>query len=645
MLNKKPDPKRRDFIKKGSIIAAGLVFSHGRTTPLMDPSLTDGPRAGKRVKDVFSLNRRAVVRGYLGEKLTLSYQNRILAQDDENLIAPFRHRTETHLWQSEFWGKWFTSAVLAYQYHPTDELKGVLDRAVTGLMATQTSEGYIGNYAPANRLDQWDIWGMKYCMMGLLDYHALTGDGKSLASAVKLADYLMSELRRQHKLIVQTGNYRGMASSSVLGAICRLYLVTQEKRFLEFAEKIVSEWETDAGPQLIRKATVNVSERFPKPKQWYSPEQGQKAYEMMSCYEGLLDLYRITGNEKYKTAAIKTWDNIRETEINLVGSGASAECWFGGKPLQAGRVYHYQETCVSVTWIRLSLNLLKLTGESKYADAIERTYFNALLGSMYPDGSDWAKYTPLTGQRRHGSGQCGMDLNCCNANGPRGLFLLPAVAVMKSDQGAFVNFYTGGTFHLTSPKGQNMAIEQQTDYPVSGNIDLAVDLPEEEDMTIGVRVPAWSKQSRLSVNGNTLTAEPGDYTAIKRRWKKGDRISLVLDMRGRVEYLGDKMKFAAVTRGPVVLARDARYAGNQIINAVMPVTDPEGYINLSPVKEKDQSAWIQFEAPFLPESYTEEGAKPVSITLIDYSSAGYTEKSPTYCVWTPQIFDPKQATG
>src|SRR5690606_20300023 len=103
-------------------------------------------------------------------------------------------------------------------------------------------------------------------------------------------------------LIVTKGNYRGMAASSVLEPMVKLYRLSGDKKYLAFSEEIVREWGLPQGPQLISKASVDVSKRFPKPEQWYSPEQGQKAYEMMSCYEGLLELYRITGDEQYKGA-------------------------------------------------------------------------------------------------------------------------------------------------------------------------------------------------------------------------------------------------------------------------------------------------------------------------------------------------------
>ena len=131
----------------------------------------------------------------------LSYKNRILAQSVDDLVEPFKHRTETRLWQTEFWGKWFTSALLAYRYRPEPQLKQVLDSAVKKLISTQTSDGYIGNYKPENHLEQWDIWGRKYCMLGLLDYYDLNKNKDSLTAATKVADHLIKEIKEKDVLI------------------------------------------------------------------------------------------------------------------------------------------------------------------------------------------------------------------------------------------------------------------------------------------------------------------------------------------------------------------------------------------------------------------------------------------------------------
>ena len=593
-------------------------------------------------QDRLAVAKSETIKGFIGQRLDNSYTNGILRQDAPYLVAPFRNRNETRLWQSEFWGKWFTSAVLAYRYKPTPELKQKLDATVKDLISTQTPDGYIGNYAKESRLQQWDIWGRKYCMLGLLDYHALTGDKKSLQAARAVADNLMADLKSGDGLIVTKGNYRGMAASSVLEPICHLYTYTKDKKYLEFAEEIVRQWETPNGPQLISKADVDVSKRYPVPVNWYSYEQGQKAYEMMSCYEGLLELYRLTGKAQYKSAVEKTWQNILDTEINVAGSGASTEMWFGGRLLQTAPVNHFQETCVTVTWIKLSQQLLRLTGESKYADAVEQSYYNALLGSMSPDGVHWAKYTPLSGHRMPGSGQCGMNLNCCEASGPRGLFNLPQHVAMKSADGLYVNYFIEGNYLLTTPSGRKLELVQETNYPESGKIDLSVKVTKPEDFVINVRIPAWSKVNVVMVNGGEVkSVKSGEYVAIKRNWKNTDRISVELDMRGRVEYLGERPQYAAIMRGPIVLSRDASLPGVSI-GAIVNPGAKGGYVKLIPSVQRDSKNWLQYSLTFTPESYKEAGDKPVTIDLCDYASAGNNAQATLYTTWLPQLIDPKK---
>ena len=595
-----------------------------------------------RGQDRLAAAKSSELNGFIGSRLNNSYEKRILGQDAPYLVEPFRNRNETSLWQSEFWGKWFTSAVLAYKYKPSPELKQKLDATVKDLISTQTADGYIGNYKSENRLEQWDIWGRKYCMLGLLDYHSLTGDKKSLQAARKLADHLIEELRNGDGLIVTKGNYRGMAASSVLEPICQLYSLTKDKKYLSFAEDIVTQWESSNGPQLLSKSNIDVANRFARPANWYSYEQGQKAYEMMSCYEGLLDLYRLTGKPEYKAAVEKTWQNIEDTEINIAGSGASTEMWFGGKGLQTAPVNHYQETCVTVTWIKLSHQLLRLTGEAKYADAVEQSYYNALLGSMSADGAHWAKYTPLNGHRMPGSGQCGMNLNCCEASGPRGLFNLPQHVVMKSADGLYVNYFIEGRYVLNTPSGRKLELVQETNYPKSGKIDLLVNLVKAEDLLVYVRIPGWSKTNKIKVNGEEITGVvAGEYAVLKRNWKQGDKISLELDMRGRVVHMGDKPQYAAILCGPVVLTRDASLPGGSM-GAIVNPGAKGGYVNLEPVAHDGLNYWLQYRLTYSPESYKESGDKPVTIDLCDYASAGNNEQGTLYCTWLPQLIDPKK---
>lgn len=578
------------------------------------------------------------ISGYLGNRIDECIAHRVKAQDVEHLIEPFRHRTETNRWQSEFWGKWIQGAIGSYKYNKDSELYQIIKHAAEGLMATQTAEGYIGNYAPESQLQQWDVWGRKYSMLGLIAWYDLSGDQAALTSARKVLDHLMTQVGPGKTSIVETGNYRGMASSSVLEPVLYLYKRTGEKRYLDFAEYIVSEWETPTGPQLISKAIqeVPVSGRFPHPKQWFSRENGQKAYEMMSCYEGLLELYKITKNPLYLSVVEKTVGHIIREEINVAGSGSAFECWYGGHERQTLPTYHTMETCVTFTWMQLCNRLLQLTGNSLYADYIEKSAFNALLASLKADASQIAKYSPLEGWRHEGEEQCGMHINCCNANGPRGFALIPEFAYQQQDETISVNLYSPSRCLIQLPGKRTVELVQHTDYPVNGTVELELNPAKKGHFVLALRIPAWSRSTLVKVNGvETSDVMPGSYCRLDREWKSGDRVTVELDMRARLVELNQAQ---AIVRGPIVLARDSRFADGDVDEASV-IADEAGYVELTPVATPD-FAWMAFTAPLVLGTDLEGHRDPVKVHFCDFASAGNTwDKATRYRVWLPKTLN------
>ncbi len=578
--------------------------------------------------------------GFVGEKTDLIIQRRVKAQDYDYLVEPFRHKTETHLWQSEFWGKWMLGAVAAWEYTHDPELMKIMDQAVINLIETQLPNGYIGNYPPENQLTNWDIWGRKYTLLGLLRYHDISGNKKALKSARRVADHLLTQLGPGKTNIIETSNYHGMASSSILEPIVLLYNKTNDSRYLEFAKYIVDQWETPEGPQLIAKALagVDVAERFPPPKRWFSPENGQKAYEMMSCYDGLLELYRVTGEPEYLKAVEMTIENIMEKEINIAGSGSAFECWYHGKEKQTIPTYRTMETCVMTTWMKLNNSLQRLTGKSQYADNIEQTYYNALLASTKYDGSEITMYSPLLGHRGPGERQCNMDINCCSANGPRGYLMIPRYAVMTAPGEIYLNLYSESTASVKLSGKNKIVLEQHTTYPVDGKVSITVDPSKSEVFTISLRIPNWSKRTSIRVNGKIIDdISSGTYKKIKREWNKGDKIELQLDLRGRLVRLNNHV---TIIRGPIVLARDSRF-GDGFVDEAAAIQNKDGYVELEIADKKPEEVWMAFTAPVKLGTDTEAiSGPPAQIHFCDFYSAGNTwDRSTRYRVWLPEPLD------
>jgi DUF1680 family protein len=307
--------------------------------------------------------------GYLGDKLDLCIDNRVMAQDIDRVITPFAVRNDEHWgFRCEFWGKWFTSAMLGYGYAPTKEHKEVIDKAVKELLQTQTPDGYIGTYPDEHHLKHWEVWGRKYVLLGLLAYYDQTKESRALEAAGRIAGHLIKEAGPESGVnLAATGwiGWKGLAPSSVLEPIALLYQKTGEKKYLDFAEHIIRLWDS---PNELTPTGIRLVEQAISGTPLWEMSGAPKAYEMMSCFEGLCEMHRATGNELYFDACRSLINSVIRDEIMIVGSGSIHEIWCNGKMRQNDPIYHGMETCVTATWMKFLFQMLRLTRDSQYAD-------------------------------------------------------------------------------------------------------------------------------------------------------------------------------------------------------------------------------------------------------------------------------------
>jgi DUF1680 family protein len=191
------------------------------------------------------------------------------------------------------------------------------------------------------------------------------------------------------------------------------------------------------------------------------------------------------------------------------------------------------ETCVTVTWMRLAAKLFEMTHESRWADALEQSFFNAWLGAIAADATRFDSYPPLNGERGEFNRQCGTDTNCCNENGPRGIFPYRETAVVDCGDDVYINFFLAGEF---GPPARRFRIE--SDWPNSGRVSV-VYLGEKATFALRRRIQVWINPK-------------GGYETVRRDWKPGDAVEFDIPLEPRAEFLHDA---AAVLRGPVVFTR------------------------------------------------------------------------------------------
>ena len=598
------------------------------------------------------------VSGYLGEKIDQCITNGVMNKDYELYVAPFRNRDDDpNQWQGEFWGKWFTSATLAYYYKQDEVYREIIDNAVTGLIKTQNRNGRLSSYT--NDFGDWDIWGRKYAMLGLVSYYDETGDQKALDAAAGALDDLISVTGPGKRKITETGLtlLESLSSSSVLEPVVLIYQRTGNRKYLEFAEYIVSLWSepnlyTSEGMRLVEDAIAGVD-----PVNIAAP----KAYEQMSCYEGLVELYRVTADQKYLDAILTYAHNLRKKEIMIVGSGSSGELWCDGTVRQTELLEKPMETCVTTTWIKFCYQLLRLTGDPVWADEMEVTLYNALLGAMMDEGNWWAYFSPLAGARTPSHMQVpSCQSSCCVANGPRGLLTAPAWSVMRSDNGPVVNLYAQGKWNYDLGDKNELVIIQNTDYPKTGDIEIILEQDEPARYNLSLRIPEWSEKTTITINGDEISAQSGNYFQIEREWKDGDKISLSLDMRGRIITAPSNRNQMAVMRGPVVLALDDRLVQPQdkkvwllhegfewkrdpqwqmdyaLLKPLSSFPD-QMYVDLKPVETTQDGFWMTFEVPFLIRPSHFVNHEKTTLVMCDYASAGnlFSNES-LFRIWLPQ---------
>jgi DUF1680 family protein len=572
------------------------------------------------------------VQGWLGDKLGLCLNGRVWAQNPEPLVAIIRNHNDKGDWRGEYWGKWYSAAALGYACQPTPERRALLEQVAREVIQSQGPDGYLGSYDEKDRLTVWDVWCRKYVLLGLLAAYDLTGDKAALEAARRDADNLIDDLERRKIKLVEIGvpELKGVANSSIIEPMALLYQRSGDPKYLAFAQSIIAQWNApySTAPQgihLLEKALED------------APPLQNHAYAIMSCFEGICELYRATGDRQYLNAAVRFGQSVRRYERMIDGSASNHELFCEGARSQTEFLEKPQETCATVTWMKLCSQLLRLTGDSVWADEMELSLYNAMVGAMTPFGEWFAYFTQLAGERVPSFiAHADLNLSCCVASGPRGLLLTSRWAVMTAPDGPVVNLYAPGTASVKLAGGTEVRIVQETAYPAEEQVKLTVSPARKQRFTVRLRIPAWSQRTALAINGETVACEPGKYAKLEREWAPGDQVVLTLDLRGRVLRAPSGAPQLALMRGPILLALDNRLvpASN---TAVSLSADADGFVKLKALSAKPTWAWMAFEAPFQVHPSHFYGHYTTNLAVCDFSSAGndWNEKN-LYRTWLPQ---------
>ena len=522
---------------------------------------------------------RLFIDGYLGERLRNNEHRWLHRALEHNpaMMTVFRER-DSHPrcivpWFGEYPGKLLTGMALTYRMSGDAGTLAAGNTLVEELATVQGADGYLGPHPKDRRFNGpmhpdtlqvfgwynavlWDVWGHYHIIYGLYQWYTATGNRQALAIARRAADSIYTYFIREGHSFASAGEPD--KNLAIGHAMLLLYRETGESAYLETALAVVEEWKTAGCGNWLEDALAG--------KDFYQMEQPR--WEALHAVMTLAELYRVTSEEKYYKAFASIWQSIRRTDRHNDGGFSSNE-------MAVGDPYRFSaiETCCTVSWMALSTDYLKLSRDSAAADELELSFFNAALGSLTQDDYWFTYDVPMNGLRKGADTVLewqtidgGRGLSCCQANGNRGLAQVAEWAFFADDTGVYLNFYGPCRMTARMPSGVEITFRETTDYPVGGRIDITLEPEEPGCFPLHLRIPGWSEHTRLSVNGERQTGvQKGRYYTITREWRRGDAITLELDMTAHYWIGGGEVEgCASLYHGPVLLVLDTAASGTDV---------------------------------------------------------------------------------
>lgn len=452
------------------------------------------------------------------------------------------------------------------------ELTALLSDITAIIRNAQLPDGYINSFVQAGLDVRWDNLVKShelYCIGHLIQagiaHKRSTGDTELFDVAVKAADVVVADF----------GNGRRSDTDGheeIEMALVELYRETGDRDYLDLAQQLVdvrghrtldttnfgdSPYYQDATP--VRDETTVVGH----------------AVRAIYLLAGVVDLAIETGEDALLQAAITQWESMTATKTYLngaVGSRFIGEAF--GDSYELPPDLAYGETCATIGNIMVSWRLLLLTGESRFADAIERALYNLFAASTSTDRTGFFYNNPA--QRRTaleaapvdtrpdradapGTRPVWFECACCPPNIMRTIASLAAYVTTTTADALQVHQFLPASVQADLPVG-SVRVQIDTRYPLDGVVEVTVLEAPGAEWALEFRVPDWAGHAELAVNGLPAASRTDDrgYVRVSRVWVPGDTITYTIPVEARLTVAHpavDAVRGAvAIERGPVVYA-------------------------------------------------------------------------------------------
>jgi DUF1680 family protein len=447
--------------------------------------------------------------------------------------------------------KWLEALAWETARAPDRELEALARETTELVEAAQQPDGYVNSYWSLGGRERWSDLEMGhelYCAGHLIQAGIAagrTGSLRLLEVARRCADQLVD-------VFGSDADRRTDGHPEVEVALVELYRETADRRYLELADKLTSR----------RGFGFFAGGRFDAPYyQDAEPVRGSRsivghAVRALYLAAGVTDLYAETGDETLLEAMRSQWGDLVSSKTYLTGGIGSRHYDESiGDPYELPPDRAYCETCAAIASIMWNWRLLLVTGESRFADLLERTLYNGFLAGLSLDGRSFFYANPLQSRGGHAR-HAWNPVACCPPNIMRLLASLHHYLATSSDGGVQLHQYATSTIRAVVPGAGHVELAVETGYPWSGRVTVDVVAGGDAEWTLSLRVPGWARSAVI----DGQPAAPG-YAELTRRWRAGDRVVLELDVAPRLTAPNPRIDAVrgclALERGPVVYCFEA----------------------------------------------------------------------------------------
>lgn len=516
--------------------------------------------------------------------------DRTMESYDPNWTPEKATKKTRHMFHDSDVHKWLEAASYTLASHPDPKLEALLDETIDLIVSAQQPDGYLNTFftfaEPQNRWANTRDWHELYTAGKLFEaataYYRATGKRKLLDAAIRMADHIDTMFGPEE------GKKKGYPGhQEVELALVKLYHVTGDEKYLKLSKYFLDE-RGKPNPHFYDEEAIARGE---DPKDFWA-----KTYEYCQCHKPIREQTEVVGHAVRATymfagmadiagecqddtlleACERLYKNLCLTRMYVTGGiGPSLKNEGFTFDYDLPNETAYAETCAAIGLIFWLHRMIQLDCDGKYADTMERAFYNGMLSGVSLDGKKFFYVNPLASVGSHHR-QGWFGCACCPPNVARLMASLGTYIYSQSETDAVVHMYVQGNAKFEIG-GKKIVLNQKTDYPWDEKVTINFDIDQPTKFGLKLRIPGWCKTATLTVNGEKVEITPNTtkgYVRVEREWTKDDVVELVLEMP--VEKVSahptvrQDVSKVTLQRGPVVYCLEQTDNQADVFTVILP---------------------------------------------------------------------------